>query len=292
MAQVVVATKTSAWQRHSLWYEEQFRRGSLAEADYERIRRADSEHLETVQKVKEAFSAAGLDFRCVPVDSPDWAIDSNTEVLVTLGGDGTLLTASHRVGNQAVTMFGLRSSGTSVGYLCAGGLERLGELVTSIQKREFKVLLAARFHGEIHAAGQSEVKLTPPALNDFLYSNANPAAMTRYKLSLGDRHEEQKSSGMWLSTALGSTAGILAAGGVSQPRQDRNFQFVVRELYRIAGKNFYLVNGFFDPDKKILTIENRCENAILAADGNHSVTELGWGDRIVFKRSMSLRIAE
>lgn len=291
MAHVVVATKTTAWELHGPWYDEQFKRGHLAESDYKRIKGAHQEHLETAQSVEAAFSAAKLEYRFVNVDDQSWALDADTRVLLTVGGDGTLLSASHRVGNQPVTMYGLRSTGTSVGYLCAGSIERLDELVESIKNDSFRILLASRLQAEIHAAGMAP-KLTPPALNDFLYSNMNPAGMTRYRLTLGDRVEDHKSSGMWLSTALGSTAGILAAGGVMQPRNDRNFQFMVRELYRLVGKNFYLVNGFFDPDKKQLCLENRCERAILAADGNHSVTELSWGDRVVFKRASALKIAE
>jgi hypothetical protein len=65
----------------------------------------------------------------------------------------------------------------------------------------------------------------------------------------------------------------------------------VRELYRAPGKNFHLVNGFFDPDRKQMVIENRSEKAILAADGNHGITDLLWGDRIVFKRASPVNIA-
>jgi len=292
MAQVIVAVKTSAWDRHGPWYEEQHRHGSLSDAEHQRIKQAHTDHCEAVALVKDRFDQDDIDYRLVNIDDDSWNVDQDTKVVVTLGGDGTLLSASHRIGSQSITMFGVRSSGTSVGYLCAGGTERLKDLISSIKTGQFKVLHAARFHAEVHSTKSSSPCITPPALNDFLYSATNPAAMTRYRISLGERQEDHKSSGMWLSTALGSTAGILAAGGVMQPRPDRNFQFVVRELYRQPGRNFYLVNGFFDPDKKTFVIENRCESAILAADGNHSVTNISWGDRIIFKRSVPLKIAE
>lgn len=293
MSQVVIATKTSAWEWHGPTYEEQFEEGSLSKGDYQRIRDAHDEHYATVDKVREHFDKAKIDYRIVNVDDQAWSLDPETNVIVTLGGDGTLLSASHRmVGTQPITLFGVRSSGTSVGYLCAGGPERVEELVKSIQSGQFQVLEASRLIADIYGVeGEGAVRSTPPALNDFLYSNANPAATTRYRLSLGDRQEEHKSSGMWLSTALGSTAGIYAAGGVMQPKTDTNFQYVVRELYRAPGKNFYLVKGFFDPDRKTIAIENRCERAILAADGNHGMCELVWGDKIVFRRAPPIRIA-
>lgn len=293
MTQVVIATKTSSWEWHGPWYEEQFERGGLPEWDYKRIRLAHDEHHESVRTIEESFHAAKISYRIVNVDDHDWSLDGDTKVLLTVGGDGTLLSASHRIMSaQDVVLFGLRSSGTSVGHLCAGGMERLPDLVTSIQNHQFQLIAASRLQAEIHSVSGSPTCVTPPALNDFLYSNANPAATTRYRISLGDRQEEHKSSGMWLATAHGSTAGISAAGGVVQPRTDTNFQFVIRELYRAPGRNFYLVNGFFNPDKKQLTIENRCEKAILAADGNHSINELNWGDRIVFKRATPIHIAQ
>lgn len=293
MARVVIATKTSAWEWHGPTYEEQFEEGSLSQGDYTRIRTAHDEHHASVQKVCERFDQEKIDYRIVNVDDQDWSLDEDTSVVVTLGGDGTLLSASHRViGAGLVTLFGIRSSGTSVGFLCAGGTERLDELVASIRSGNFNVLEASRLIADIHGVDANRtIRSTVPALNDFLYSNANPAATTRYRLGLGDRQEDHKSSGMWLSTALGSTAGIYAAGGVVQPRADAHFQYVVRELYRAPGKNFYLVKGFFDPDRKSVTIENKCERAILAADGNHGVCEILWGERIVFRRARPVRIA-
>jgi NAD+ kinase len=291
MAKVLLVTKTSAWDWHGAWYQAQYQKGALPEWDFNRIKLAHSEHHLAVAKARQAFAASGISFREVNVDQTDWAPDADTEYMVTLGGDGTLLSASHRVPANTITLIGVRSSGTSVGFLCAGSLDKLPAIVNSVKNGSFQVREASRLRAEIIPNDGSPPRYSPPALNDFLYSNANPAATSRYRIILGDRIEEHKSSGLWVSTALGSTAGIHAAGGVIMPRDDNNFQYVVRELYRAPGKNFYLVNGFFDPDEKQLVIENRCEQAIIAADGNHGVVKIQWGDRIRFHRAPSIRIA-
>ncbi len=292
MAKVLLVTKTSAWDWHGTWYQSQFQKGLLPEWDYNQIRLSHTEHHESVAKTRSILEQFGIEFREVNVDRDDWAPNDDTEVMLTLGGDGTLLSASHRVKTNQITLVGVRSSGTSVGYLCAGGIDKMPEIARKILTKDFKFIEASRLHAEIIPADGGPVRFTPPALNDFLYSNANPAATTRYRLSLGERIEEHKSSGLWVSTALGSTAGIYAAGGVVMPREDNSFQYVVRELYRAPGKNFYLFNGFFNPDDKTLTIENRCEQAIVAADGNHGVTRIDWGDRVIFHRAPSIRIAQ
>jgi NAD+ kinase len=292
MAKVLLVTKTSAWDWHGSWYQTQFQKGALPEWDYKRIKQAHEEHQDTLMRAREHLTKAQISFREVNVDKKDWSPDEDTTYVLTVGGDGTLLSASHRVQTDNMTLIGVRSSGTSVGYLCAGGADRLSELVSKISSDSVPVKEASRLRAEITPNDGSSSRLSDPALNDFLYSNANPAATTRYCISLGDRVEEHKSSGLWVSTALGSTAGIYAAGGVIMPRTDTNFQYVVRELYRAPGRNFYLVNGFFNPDQKPLTIENRCEEAIIAADGNHGVMKLGWGDRISFHRAPSIKIAQ
>lgn len=292
MAKVLLVTKTSAWDWHGAWYQTQFQKGALPEWDFNRIRQAHNEHQESVVRARELLSKAGLSFREVNVDKKDWTPDEDTGFVLTLGGDGTLLSASHRVQTDNMTLIGVRSSGSSVGFLCAGGADRLQEIVGNIKTNSIPVKEASRVRVEILPNDGSAPRTSDPALNDFLYSNANPAATTRYRISLGDRVEEHKSSGLWVSTALGSTAGIYAAGGVIMPRTDTNFQYVVRELYRAPGRNFYLVNGFFDPDQKPLMIENRCEQAIIAADGNHGVMKIEWGDRILFQRAPSIKIAQ
>jgi NAD+ kinase len=295
MTHVVLATKTTAWQGRGEWYQEQHQLGRLADKDFNRIKNAHDEHLATVDRARTVLADAKIAFREVNVDDNSWSLDSDTRIVLTLGGDGTLLSASHRISaaHNETTLMGVRSSGLSVGYLCSGGPDKLSEIASTICSGSFDVLIASRVEAEIHPTKKDEpIRKTPPALNDFLFSNANPAATTRYVIRLGEREEDHKSSGLWVSTALGSTAGVSAAGGVIQPRSDRNFQFLVRELYRPAGRNFFLINGFFDAEKKCLSIENRCEEAILAADGSHGMMNVSWGEKIVFKRATPVRIAQ
>src|SRR4029434_11165662 len=67
------------------------------------------------------------------------------------------------------------------------------------------------------------------ALNDLLVAHANPAAMTSYTIQLGTISEPQRSSGLWIATAAGSTAAIRAAGGRMLPLRSRKLQYLVTE---------------------------------------------------------------
>ena len=55
-----------------------------------------------------------------------------------------------------------------------------------------------------------------------------PAAMTSYTLDIGSVSEPQRSSGLWIATAAGSTAAIRAAGGCILPLRSRKLQYLVR----------------------------------------------------------------
>lgn len=291
MAKVLLVSKTSGWDWHGSWFQSQFQKGTLPAEEFNRIKLAHDEHQAALVKTRAALENLRLQYREVNVDQSNWMPDADTEYVITLGGDGTLLAASHRVQTTSIILIGIRSSGTSVGYLCAGGVDRLDAILADLLCGKLNILESSRLQVEVFPTDGAPSYKTPPALNDFLYSNSNPAATTKYRLSLGDRSEVHKSSGLWVSTAVGSSAGIFAAGGVIMPKGDKKFQYIVRELVRASGRNFSLVNGFFDPDEKTLVVENRCESAIVAADGNHGVTRINWGDKFRFLRATPIRIA-
>ena len=72
-------------------------------------------------------------------------------------------------------------------------------------------------------------------LNDILVCHHNPGAMSRYFLTVEGTREEQRSSGVWIATAAGSSGGLHSAGGKVLTQKSKEFQYRPRELYR--GKN-------------------------------------------------------
>ena len=74
------------------------------------------------------------------------------------------------------------------------------------------------------------VMLPEAALNDVLIAHQHPAATSRYLVRLGRISETHRSSGLWVSTPAGSTAGIRSSGGAVLPLRSRRLQFRAREL--------------------------------------------------------------
>ena len=235
-----------------------------------------------------ALTAAGLAWDEVSRDFPrPWS--KNYDIIITVGGDGTLLAASHQLPNGGL-IAGVRSSMLSVGFLCCAGPGQIQEMVDAIVEGRYKTQIVHRLKAKVARVDIGDEIETTPVLNDFLYANANPAATTRYKISYGDKQEVHRSSGIWVATATGSTAAILAAGGERRPPEDSLFQFRVRELYKFDHGSADIEGGMFDPSETLLEIENRCPSAILATDGQHGVIELVYGDKVRFAAAAPINL--
>jgi NAD+ kinase len=287
---ILVIRKNSTLDRHGEYVRDKVKRGFLPKSHLERLKTAHDEHYSTFELLLNSLTTAGLPYTEVERDDP-WPSFSGVKYVITVGGDGTVLEASHHIPERSPTLIGVRSSPSSVGFLCYKSGQQISDLVTELLSDTLSVVEVDRVKASIFCVKTGERIDSKPVLNDFLYTASNPAETTRYLITCNGRSEVQKSSGIWISTAAGSTAAISAAGGKIYPLNHRGFQYVVREAYCPPGQVFGLIGGDFDPDSQKLEIENRVDQGLLALDGHHGSIELGYGDRIQFDRAESLLIA-
>ena len=212
------------------------------------------------------------------------------DFIIALGGDGTLITSSYGIQDDT-PLIGIKSSSASVGYLCAGEESSVPQVLRHFVEGRLPFVRRHRLRAQIHRA-EGAVEISPfAALNDFLFAASSPAATTRYRIASMDRIESHKSSGIWISTATGSTAAIGAAGGTPMLADDQHLQFLVRELYHRREEGLQIVQGFSDPDNDTFWIENLCPSAILALDGEKWVMKVHFGDRIHSTLGSPVRVA-
>ena len=222
-----------------------------------------------------------------------WPKLKEVSVVMTVGGDGTVLEASHHLLTDKIPLIGIRSSAMSVGLLCACSQANVPSLVKQLKEDGLSYLKVQRLCAEITYAQSGTKIVTDPILNDFLFANKSPALTSRYNVTYKQVSEDQKSSGVWVSTAIGSTAAIGAAGGKLLSREDKRSQFLVRELYqRQNHKKLVLDSRLFDSDSDRLAITNHNDEAMLALDGQHGLISLTFGDHIVFKKASALSLLE
>jgi len=242
-----------------------------------KMRRAHDEHQGTIEEVDRAL--AQLSARVVWIRRAHAPFDpKDTDLVITVGGDGTLLAASHRVG--ATPILGVNSAPAhSVGFFCGA---KKGHVATALARAldgRMKAVKLARM--AVHLNGKP---VSTRVLNDALFCHPSPAATTRYILRLGKEVEEQKSSGFWIGPAAGSTAAQRSGGGKILPLSSRDLQLVVREPYTPEGEKLKLTRALI-ADGQELFVRSKIREGRLFVDGPHELVDVGMGDRLVFKRS-------
>jgi NAD+ kinase len=126
-------------------------------------------------------------------------------------------------------------------------------------------------------------------LNEALFCHASPAATSRYILRVEDPddgvvEEEQRSSGLWVGPAAGSTAAQKSAGGRVLPLLSRKVQVVVREPYTAIGKTIRYRRGLVGKDGRV-TLISKMREAKLFLDGHDRVFDVTIGDVVVMRRA-------
>lgn len=289
---ILLVKKTTGFELYGHDVKEQVDLKLFPEKDFERLKLVHDEHYATLKLLEKGLSAAGIEVEEITRDpiQQNWPEETSFDAVITVGGDGTLLSASHFVHKDEL-LIGIRSSSSSIGHLCACGPEHVSELIKHMKSQKLKYVSAQRLAAEIVFVSNVETLKTAPILNDFLFANRHPAAMTRYRLRLGKIQEEIKSSGIWVATPAGSSAAIAAAGGQKLSLDSRDFQYAIRERYLLQGEASQLSAGKFDPDSDRFEIECRTKHAILALDGQHGLINLGYGDRVIFHRAKPINLA-
>jgi NAD+ kinase len=283
---VCVVVKRSSWRK---WVEEEndTRVTALLEAGDETVRRmrpGHREHTETVDEVRRALVDLGVEASWHD-RAPGFRVEGRCDLVVTVGGDGTLLAASHGIG-PGIPLLGVNSAPNhSVGFFCAA------------RKGSVRQALAAALDGALRRTELTRMRvevggrvLHDRVLNEALFCHASPASTSRYILRLVDAtsrvssEEEQKSSGLWVGPAAGSTAAQRSAGGRVMPLASHKLQYVVREPYRPGVDALRMTLGTIDEDE-VLAIRSQMRQGRVFLDGDRIMHEVGIGDVVAMRRS-------
>ncbi|GMI58379.1 hypothetical protein ScalyP_jg2601 [Parmales sp. scaly parma] len=210
------------------------------------------------------------------------------DLVVAVGGDGTVLSCSHLLDNGTIPLLGINSDPStesdkksvctkkderrSFGALCMLTSEDLDNEIdaarhmTDVIYNKGEAIVSTRKRIQVTIkSSYSETKLVP-GLNDILIANPIPAAVSRFRMGSATNNNYNSnnnninninnnnnnndsddiarfngsvykiessfnvwSSGMWVCTATGSTAAMLAAGGRVMHIQSPKLQYKIRE---------------------------------------------------------------
>ncbi|MGD9851238.1 MAG: NAD(+)/NADH kinase [Nitrospirales bacterium] len=143
-------------------------------------------------------------------------IEAEADLLIVLGGDGTMLSGARLVERRSLPILGVNMGG--LGFLTETTFEDLPKALTKIVAGEFQLDTRLMLHVELHREGK--VIETYSALNDMVISKGHLARMIATKVWVDQAFMTNlRGDGLLVATPTGSTAYSLSAGGpILDPR--------------------------------------------------------------------------
>ncbi|MFN2448906.1 MAG: NAD(+)/NADH kinase [Candidatus Baltobacteraceae bacterium] len=193
-------------------------------------------------------------------------------LLITVGGDGTLLRAARMAVEHAVPVLGINTG--RLGFLTEFDQddEHLDELPDLLERGlviEERIALRATYGGRSYFA-----------LNDVVVRKAGIARIVPFGLRLDDEHAAHiPADGICVATPTGSTAYFLSAGGsIISPQVDA-FGIVPLLPHTLFSRPIIVPAA----SRVTVTCDAELQQASLECDGE-VVSDLGAGERVVIDR--------
>ncbi len=205
----------------------------------------------------------------------------NADLVMTIGGDGTLLKTARRVSRKKVLILGVNFG--NLGFLTECHPEKMIECLDKVFDGQFQVDRRSLLRVTVYHQGKKEQTFL--ALNDAVINQGAFARLIKMDLEVNGRKLVKfKADGMIISTPTGSTAHSLSAGG---PIVHPGIEGLI--ITPICPSSLSM-RSIIIPDSRQLTItvetQRREDTAIigLTIDGQ-DLTMLHFGDQIKIRRS-------
>ncbi len=222
-----------------------------------------------------------VDFGSLPVERhPEATLGSAVELIVAVGGDGTMLSAARLAAPYRIPVLGVNRG--RLGFLAdispADIRERLDDVLNGRYVTDNRAMLQARLmraNQEV-AAGQ--------ALNDVVVQKWQTGRMLDFETWIDERYvNSHGGDGLVIATATGSTAYALSCGGpILYPELDA---VVLAPIcpHTLSDRPIVIRSS---STVEVRLVERPDANAQVICDGV-SLGELGSGDRLVVTRADS-----
>ena len=160
--------------------------------------------------LSEKFQSASLDFVC---DLENLPKKCDVNVLIVIGGDGTILAAAHRVYNSETSILGVNMG--TLGFMTELNVKEAllninDDFIAHTHIEERSMLEAAI----VDLSTEKAPNFSFLALNEIVVGSGSVAKMARIEVKVDDQWlTEYRSDSVIVSTATGSTGYSLSAGG-------------------------------------------------------------------------------
>ncbi|KAH7415965.1 hypothetical protein KP509_14G069000 [Ceratopteris richardii] len=257
----------------------------------------DTVHEVTIRRCKEVLDKRGLTWKSLYLDELKEAI-RDVDLVVTVGGDGTFLRASHYVGST-IPILGVNSDPTratelatntefdatrSAGYLCAAVKDSFDQVLGEIFEGKRQPVLVHRIETRVNTS-----PLQTYALNDVLLAHPSPASVTRCTFRIYKKQNSEpvspyihtRSSGLRICTGVGSTAAMRSAGGYTMAPTSTELQYMVREPIITEPSQQSFMHRIIQEDE-MLEVRYTGRQGAIYIDGMYVCQNVEFGDAIKF----------
>ena len=135
-------------------------------------------------------------------------IANESDLLITIGGDGTILSTIRELGDKKIPIFGIHIGG--LGFLTQTNSENCLDSLNEILQNRFSTVDRMLLKTVVDGKNKQSFY----ALNDIVIDHGNSPRILETNISISNTHlNKYKSDGIIICTPLGSTAYSLSAGG-------------------------------------------------------------------------------
>jgi NAD+ kinase len=236
------------------------------------------EALEVTSKMREWCEARGIDLRVVNSSAESGGqLDEDVDLIVVLGGDGTMLGAARMMGAREIPVLGVNFG--FLGYLTEFTLEEMFPALENVRQGNFFV--ERRMMIDVTLNRNGEAAAARRALNDAVITKSTPARMIEIESYIDGMFVNSfRADGMIVATPTGSTAYSLSAGG---PIVHPNMSAIL--LTPICPHMLSNRPAVVPGESVVDLIFKRADTDLLLTIDGQPGTELQHDDRITLRRS-------
>ncbi|MFM1896887.1 MAG: hypothetical protein RLZZ385_1961 [Pseudomonadota bacterium] len=211
-------------------------------------------------------------------------LSRNCDLVIVVGGDGSMLNAAHIIANEKVPVIGINRG--RLGFLTDILPEEIDSRIGDVLDGKFTV--ESRFLLDLEAVHEGERRHLGCALNDVVLHPGKAAQMIEFELFVDDRFVySQESDGLIVATPTGSTAYAMSAGGpIMHPSLDA---IVLVPMYPHSLSSRPIV---VDGDSEIRMVIAHKHDILpqLSCDGEVKFTAVPGDEIIVRKKATPLQL--
>lgn len=231
-------------------------------------------NVEVVLEAETASLIPGYKAKAAPLEQ----IGLNCELVIVIGGDGSMLTAGRAMARFEIPLLGINRG--RLGFLNDITPESIEKLVGEVLNGEY--LLESRFLLEMKVTRGNALIGAGTAVNDVVLNPGQFIRMIEFELYIdGQFVYSQRSDGLIVSTPTGSTAYALSGGGpIMHPALDA-IVLVPMNPHTLSSRPI-VVSG--NSEIKLVVGKHNTVNPHITCDGHNSIPTVP-GDEVVIRKN-------